>query len=168
MFPAFIVPFLCVLLYQDVKHKLISSWLFILLFGYFVWNSLTDTVLEEYTLNTSINLCFYLLLNFSLRLLLKAQYAVWHQIAVSFLRLWHVNFYFILCFAFPPLTFLLYFCVNMLLVYAIQVIYPPRGATKPVLGIHVAILLLWSSIVVFGAEQALYDDAWVADLLRYT
>lgn len=168
IFPAFIVPFLCVLLYQDIKHKLISSWLLILLLGYFVWNSLTDTVLEEYTLNTSINLCFCLLLYFLLRLLLKAKYAIGYHIGVSFLRLWHLYFYIILCFAFPPLTFLVYFCVNMLMAYFISVIYPRQGTTKAMLGVNLAILLLWSSIVVFGAEQALYDDAWVADLLRYT
>jgi hypothetical protein len=56
----------------------------------------------------------------------------------------------------------------MLMAYFISVIYPRQGTTKAMLGVNLAILLLWSSIIVFGAEQALYDDAWVADLLRYT
>jgi hypothetical protein len=168
MFPVFIVPFLCVLFYQEVRYKMISPLFFVLLLGYFVWNSLAEIVLEDYILNTSINLCFCLLLYAVLRMLLNAKSAVCQYVGTSFLSAWHVLFSFMLCFAFPPLTFLVYFGVNTLLVYGIHFIYQIQSKTKPVRGIHIAVLILWCSTVVFGGHQSLYDDAWVTDLLSLT
>lgn len=160
-----IIPVLIFITYQDFKERAVSVWLFPVLGSLFLVKNLSEILYSQYILNVFINIGFCLIQYAILTLYFSFKNKTITNIADTLLGWGDIVFVLILCFAFPPLMFFIYYMLSLVIATLIGFYFKLQNKTVPLAGIQALVLTLWIIIISFIFHLSLNNDDWLIELL---
>ena len=160
-----IIIILVLIAYQDYQERAVSFWVFPVLAGLFITYHFMDISMPEYLFNTGINLSFCVIQYLVLTLYFSFRHKQVIHIADKFLGWGDIVMALVLCLAFPPLVFFLFFFVSLLVATILGIYLHYHHKTIPLAGIQAIVLIIWIMMVRFIIGFSINDDSWIIDFL---
>lgn len=160
-----VIPVLIFITYQDFRERAVSVWLFPVLGSLFLVKNLTVIDYSQYLFNTLINIGFCLIQYAILTLYFSFKNKTIINIADTVLGWGDIVFVLVLCFAFPPLMFFIYYMLSLVIATLIGFYFKLQNKTVPLAGIQALVLTLWIIIISFIFHLSLNNDDWLIDIL---
>lgn len=160
-----VIPVLIFITYQDFRERAVSVWLFPALGSLFLIKNLSEILYSQYILNVFINIGFCLIQYGILTLYFSFKKKSIINLADNLLGWGDIVFVLVLCFAFPPLMFFIYYMLSLVIATLIGFYFKLQNKTVPLAGIQALVLTLWIIIISFIFHLSLNNDDWLIDIL---
>ena len=149
---------LAVIVYQDFVSREVSAWCFLLLAIGFVYHHISCSGLEQFALNSMVNVGFCVVQFLLLTIYFSIKNSQLVNITDNMLGLGDMVMLLVLCFVFTPLLFLVFFLISMMIAVFTGLYFQRKKQTIPLAGIQSVVLMVWIIIVNFIFSRSLYDD----------
>ena len=162
---------LIVVAFQDFRERMISWYLVPLLFALFAWNALFNTSFRDVATGFLVNLAFtaFQLLILTIYFSIKSRKPV--NIINSWLGIGDVLLLAVLCVAFSPINYLIFYIASLLITIAgfiiYKVLFKGRSATIPLAGAMALVMIACLVYQLFAAPSAFHNDASALNLLSF-
>lgn len=160
---------LTVVAVQDFKHRLISWWLIPLLLLLFAWNALSALSIREAGTYFVFNISFLVFQLAAVTAYLSIKNKRLVNIVNTWLGIGDILLFLVLCAAFSPVNYLLFYLLGLLVTIAGYIIYKlikGRSGTIPLAGAVALCLLFCLLYKTFIREIDFYDDTLALQLLH--